>query len=180
MCLHLVLKELRLWVFQYYLGYQWCFRFTWVAHFFPIGILWFLRCILGFSGFFLYAIPFLRVAFLILFQSWTRGARHWFVETSALWSFPHVHHYLLVWGGSFVAPFGNHVAIHCVCNCQTLAVWDLNKSSWNANLIDGILDNVDIDLIVFLEIFIGNEGVNMVSHLMVFLHPVHPFHLSFF
>jgi hypothetical protein len=32
------------------------------------------------------------------------------------------------------------------------------------------LDNVDIDLLVFLEIFLDNEGVNMVSHLMVSLH----------
>jgi hypothetical protein len=42
------------------------------------------------------------------------------------------------------------------------------------------LDNVDIDILVFLEIFPDNEGVDMVRHLMVFLHSAHPFHLSFF
>jgi hypothetical protein len=42
------------------------------------------------------------------------------------------------------------------------------------------LDIVDSDIIFFLEIFPDNEGVNMVSHLMVFLHSTHPFHLSFF
>jgi hypothetical protein len=42
------------------------------------------------------------------------------------------------------------------------------------------LNNVDIDLLVFLEIFPGNEGVNMVSHLTVFLHSSHAFHLSYF
>jgi hypothetical protein len=36
------------------------------------------------------------------------------------------------------------------------------------------LDNVDIDVIIFLEIFLGNE-VDMVSHLTVFLHFTHPF-----
>jgi ABC-type anion transport system duplicated permease subunit len=40
------------------------------------------------------------------------------------------------------------------------------------------LDNVDIDLLVFLEIFQGNEGVEMASHFMVFLHYEHAFHLS--
>jgi hypothetical protein len=42
------------------------------------------------------------------------------------------------------------------------------------------LDNVNIDLLFFLEIFIGNEGVNMVSHLTVFLHSTHAFQLSSF
>jgi hypothetical protein len=42
------------------------------------------------------------------------------------------------------------------------------------------LDNVDIDILVFLEIFPGNEGVDMVSHLMVSLHSAHLFHLSYF
>jgi hypothetical protein len=42
------------------------------------------------------------------------------------------------------------------------------------------LDNVDINLFVFLEIFLGNEGVDMVSHLTVFLHSAHAFHLSSF
>jgi hypothetical protein len=42
------------------------------------------------------------------------------------------------------------------------------------------LDNVDIDLFVFLEIIPDNEGVDMVSHLMVFLHCAHPFHLYYF
>jgi hypothetical protein len=69
MRLHLVLEELRLWVLQYHLRYHYCFRFTLVAPFYPIRILWFLRIILGFSGFFPHAIPFFRVAFLILFRS---------------------------------------------------------------------------------------------------------------
>jgi hypothetical protein len=42
------------------------------------------------------------------------------------------------------------------------------------------VDNVDIHLLVFLEIFPNNEGVNMVSHLMVFLHSTYPLHLSTF
>jgi hypothetical protein len=42
------------------------------------------------------------------------------------------------------------------------------------------LDNVDIYLLVFLEIFPDNEGVDMVSHLTVFLHSAHPFHLYSF
>jgi hypothetical protein len=42
------------------------------------------------------------------------------------------------------------------------------------------IDNVDIDLLVFLEIFLDNEGVNMVSHLTIFLHSTHGFHISFF
>jgi hypothetical protein len=42
------------------------------------------------------------------------------------------------------------------------------------------LDNVDIDLLVFLEIFPNNEGVNMLSHLTIFLHFAHPFHISSF
>jgi hypothetical protein len=40
--------------------------------------------------------------------------------------------------------------------------------------------NPDIDLLVFLEIFPGNEGFNMVSHLMIFLHSAHAFHLYSF
>jgi hypothetical protein len=40
------------------------------------------------------------------------------------------------------------------------------------------LDNVDIDLLVFLEIFLGNEGVDVVSYLTVFLHSTHAFHLN--
>jgi hypothetical protein len=31
------------------------------------------------------------------------------------------------------------------------------------------LGNVDVDLLVFLKNFLGNEGVNIVSHVMVFL-----------
>jgi hypothetical protein len=42
------------------------------------------------------------------------------------------------------------------------------------------LNNVDNDLLVFLEIFLDNEGVDMVSHFTVFLHFAHPFHLSSF
>jgi hypothetical protein len=37
------------------------------------------------------------------------------------------------------------------------------------------LYNSNIDLLVFLEIFLGNEGVDMVSHLMVFLYFAHTF-----
>jgi hypothetical protein len=36
--------------------------------------------------------------------------------------------------------------------------------------------NVDVDLLFFLGNFLGNEGVNMVSPLMVFLHSAHPYH----
>jgi hypothetical protein len=43
-----------------------------------------------------------------------------------------------------------------------------------------VLDNGDIGLLVFLEIFPGNEGVDMVSHLTIFLHSTHAFHLSSF
>jgi hypothetical protein len=39
---------------------------------------------------------------------------------------------------------------------------------------------VDIDLLFFLELFSGNEGVDMVSHLTIFLHSAHPFPLSSF
>jgi hypothetical protein len=42
------------------------------------------------------------------------------------------------------------------------------------------LDNVDIDLLFFLEIFPSNDDVNMVSHLIVFLHSAHAFHLYSF
>jgi hypothetical protein len=42
------------------------------------------------------------------------------------------------------------------------------------------LNNVDIILLVFLEMFLGNEGVDTVSHLMIFLHSSHAFHISFF
>jgi hypothetical protein len=42
------------------------------------------------------------------------------------------------------------------------------------------LDNVNIDLVVILDIFSGNEGVDMVSHFMVFLHSAHAFHISYF
>jgi hypothetical protein len=42
------------------------------------------------------------------------------------------------------------------------------------------LHNVDIVLLVFLEMLLGNEGVNMVSHLMAFLHSAHAFHLFSF
>jgi hypothetical protein len=42
------------------------------------------------------------------------------------------------------------------------------------------LDNDDIDVLVFLEIFPNNEGVDMVSHFTHFLHSAHPFHLSSF
>jgi hypothetical protein len=41
------------------------------------------------------------------------------------------------------------------------------------------LDNVDIDLFVLLEIFIDNEGIYMVSQLIVCVHYAHPFHLSY-
>jgi hypothetical protein len=41
------------------------------------------------------------------------------------------------------------------------------------------LDNVDIDLLVFLEFFRRNEGVDMVSHLTVFIHSAHALHISF-
>jgi hypothetical protein len=41
------------------------------------------------------------------------------------------------------------------------------------------LDNVN-HLLVFLEIFPNDEGVNMVSNLTVFIHFAHPFHLSSF
>jgi hypothetical protein len=40
------------------------------------------------------------------------------------------------------------------------------------------LDNADINILVFFEIFPGNKGFYMVSHLMFFLHSAHPFHLS--
>jgi hypothetical protein len=42
------------------------------------------------------------------------------------------------------------------------------------------LHNVDIVLLVFLEMFLGNEGVDTVSHLTVFLHSSHALHLSSF
>jgi len=42
------------------------------------------------------------------------------------------------------------------------------------------IDDVDIDILFFLEIFLSNEGIDMVSLLMVFLHFAHPFHLSSF
>jgi hypothetical protein len=42
------------------------------------------------------------------------------------------------------------------------------------------LDNDDINILVFLEIFLGNEGVGMVSHLKLFLHSAQQFHLSSF
>jgi hypothetical protein len=42
------------------------------------------------------------------------------------------------------------------------------------------LHNVDIVLLVFLEMFPSNEGVDMVSHLTVFIHSSHAFHLSSF
>jgi hypothetical protein len=42
------------------------------------------------------------------------------------------------------------------------------------------LHNVDIVLLVFFEMFLGNEGADMVSHLMVFLHSARAFHLSSF
>jgi hypothetical protein len=38
------------------------------------------------------------------------------------------------------------------------------------------LGNADIDLLVFLEIFFGNEGVDIASHLIVFLHSTQPYH----
>jgi hypothetical protein len=37
-------------------------------------------------------------------------------------------------------------------------------------------DDVDIDIFVFPD----NEGIDMVSHLTIFLHFAHPFHLSSF
>jgi hypothetical protein len=42
------------------------------------------------------------------------------------------------------------------------------------------LGNVHIDLLVFLEIFHGNEGVNMVLYLMFSLHFANPYHQSYF
>jgi hypothetical protein len=42
------------------------------------------------------------------------------------------------------------------------------------------LDNVDINLFIFLKIFPGNEGVDMVSHLTILLHSTHTFHLYSF
>jgi hypothetical protein len=42
------------------------------------------------------------------------------------------------------------------------------------------LDNVDIDLLVFLKIFLDNEGVDIISHLTYFLHFAHTFHPSYF
>jgi hypothetical protein len=42
------------------------------------------------------------------------------------------------------------------------------------------LHNVDIVLLVFLEMFLGDEGVDTVSHLMVFLHSTDEFLLSSF
>jgi hypothetical protein len=38
----------------------------------------------------------------------------------------------------------------------------------------------DISFLVFLENFLGNEGVDMVSQVMVFFHSTEPFHLSSF
>jgi hypothetical protein len=42
------------------------------------------------------------------------------------------------------------------------------------------LHNVDIMLLVFLEMFLGNAGVDTVSNFMVFLHSSHAFHLYYF
>jgi hypothetical protein len=42
------------------------------------------------------------------------------------------------------------------------------------------LDKFCIHLLVFLEIFLDDEGVDMVSHLTVFLHSTHMAHLSYF
>jgi hypothetical protein len=43
------------------------------------------------------------------------------------------------------------------------------------------LDNDDIDLLIFLEMFPNNEGVDMVSQiLMVFFHSAHTLYLSSF
>ena len=41
------------------------------------------------------------------------------------------------------------------------------------------LHNGDIDLLV-LEMFTSNEGVDMLSHFLVFLHSTHAFDLSYF
>jgi hypothetical protein len=43
-----------------------------------------------------------------------------------------------------------------------------------------LLGNVDVNLRIFLGNFFGNEGVDMASALMVFLHYAHPYHQSFF
>jgi hypothetical protein len=54
---------------------------------------------------------------------------------------------------------------------------------YSMNIVDYsifFLGNVDVDLLVFLENFLGNEGVDMVSHVMVFLHFAHPCHPSSF
>jgi hypothetical protein len=42
------------------------------------------------------------------------------------------------------------------------------------------LGNVDVDLLVFLKTILGNEGIDMVSPLMVFLCSSHPYHWSCF
>jgi hypothetical protein len=42
------------------------------------------------------------------------------------------------------------------------------------------LDNFDIYLLVFLEIFPCNEGVDMVSHLIVFFNSLDAFNIPYF
>jgi hypothetical protein len=48
------------------------------------------------------------------------------------------------------------------------------------NYVIFFLHDVDIVLLFLLEMFLGNEGVNIVSHLTFFLHSSHEFHLSYF
>jgi hypothetical protein len=40
------------------------------------------------------------------------------------------------------------------------------------------LSNVDVKLRVLVEKYFGNEGVDMVLHVIIFLHSPHPLHLS--
>jgi hypothetical protein len=79
-------------------------------------------------------------------------------------------------------------SICCCCdfsNLLYLMVFDNILSNngfvmhYSMNIIDYsifFLGNVDVDLLVFLENVLGNEGVNTVSPLMVFLCPSHPYH----
>jgi hypothetical protein len=108
MHLRMILEELHLGVFQYNLGYQFCFMFTRVAPIYPTRDHRCLHTVLGFSVFFPHMITFSLVSLLVIVRSRSQGSCQRFFENVTSWAFPFVHHYLLIGGGSIPSPFGNH------------------------------------------------------------------------
>jgi hypothetical protein len=98
--------------------------------------------------------------------------------------------FALIIDGWLLHNFVSFDSMYCYCdfsNLFYLLVFDNIRSNngfvmpSSMTIVDNsifFLSNVEVNIFVFLENFIGNEGIDRVSHVIVFLHFSHPCHPS--